>query len=366
MRSKQMAEFDSIEVLAKKIKENLDSDTDKKKISILYAFNSIGKTRLSTAFSELAEDKVLCYNAFVEDLFKWDNENYILTLDPKSWIVELIKEQGIEKNISDNFSKIINYKIEPEFNLIKGEVTFNIASGDDTSESNIKISKGEESMFIWSIFYTILETAIDALNTEEDKRTTPAFNNFEYIIIDDPVSSIDDNKIVTMAIQLIETVHSSKNNKLKFLITTHHALFYNVFFNSFRETKEYKPYKCVLSRDGKKLKLEDQRDDSPFGYHFVVKDEIQKAIETNTVKKYHFNLFRNLLEKTANFLGYNNWADCILGDNKNECIKLLNLNSHSKLSDLEYRELSDEDKILFQKTFNEFIKEFKWKVENVK
>src|SRR3989344_2036154 len=138
-----MAEFDSIEVLAEKIKENLDSNTDKKKISILYAFNSIGKTRLSTAFSELAEDKVLCYNAFVEDLFKWDNENYILTLDPKSWIVELIKEQGIEKNISDNFSKIINSKIEPEFNLSKGEITFNIVSGYDGAKSNIKISKGE-------------------------------------------------------------------------------------------------------------------------------------------------------------------------------------------------------------------------------
>src|SRR3989338_10822127 len=132
-----MAEFDSIEAVAGKIKENLDSDANKKMISILYAFNSTGKTRLSTTFTELANDnKVLCYNAFVEDLFKWDNENYILSLDPKSWIVKLIKEQGIEKNISDNFSKIINSKIEPEFNLIKGEVTFNIASGDDTSESN--------------------------------------------------------------------------------------------------------------------------------------------------------------------------------------------------------------------------------------
>ena len=150
-----MAEFDSIEAVAGKIKENLDSDANKKQISILYAFNSTGKTRLSTAFTELANnDNVLCYNAFVEDLFKWDNENYILSLDPKSWIVKLIKEQGIEKNIIDNFSKIINSKIEPEFNLSKGEITFNIVSGDDSAKSKIKISKGEESMFIWSIFYT--------------------------------------------------------------------------------------------------------------------------------------------------------------------------------------------------------------------
>lgn len=357
-----MTEFDSIKVLAEKIKEDLDSNTDKKKILILYAFNSIGKTRLSTAFSELAEDKVLCYNAFVEDLFKWDNDNYVFTLDPKSWLVKLINEQGLEKDIIDNFSKLINSKIEPSFNLTKGEITFNITSGDDTSQSNIKISKGEESMFIWAIFYTILETAIDALNTEGDKRTTPAFNNFEYIIVDDPVSSIDDTKIITMAINLIDTIHSSKNKKLKFFITTHHALFYNVFFNSFKKNNEYKFYANILSKNDAKLNLENQGD-SPFGYHFVVKDEIQKAINTNSIKKYHFNLFRSLLEKTANFLGYKDWVDCISDDNKKEFIRLLHLNSHGKLSDLEYREVSNGDKILFQKIFNDFIKEFKWKVE---
>ncbi len=360
MMSTQMAEFNSIETVAGKIKENLDSDANKKQISILYAFNSTGKTRLSTAFTGLAnDDKVLCYNAFVEDLFKWDNENYILTLDPKSWIVELIKEQGIEKNISDNFSKIINSKIEPEFNLSKGEITFNIVSGDDDAKSNIKISKGEESMFIWSIFYTLLETAIEELNiTEEGNRSTERFNELEYVIIDDPVSSIDDNRIITMTLELIEIIKGSNNNKLKFLITTHHALFYNILFNSFKKNKEYK---YILSKDGTKLKLEN-KDDSPFGYHFLVIDEIQKAIKNNAIQKYHFNLFRGLLEKIANFLGYNEWQDCVLGDNKQECIKLINLNSHGKLSDLEYKELSNEEKALFQKTFDEFIKGFKWRV----
>lgn len=355
-----MTEFESIEDVAKQIKNTLDSNSDKKKISILYAFNTTGKTRLSNAFIELAEEKVLCYNAFVEDLFNWDNENYVLNFDSNSWLLRLIKEQGIEKNIIENFTRITNSKIEPFFDLNNGEITFNIATGDDSSKSNIKISKGEESIFIWSIFYTILESVIDSLNTKEDERTTQEFNNLEYIIVDDPVSSIDDTKLISMALQLIDIIKSSNNNKLKFLITTHHALFYNVLSNSLK--KENKTNKFILTKEGNKLKLDNQYNDTPFGYHFVVKNEIQKAISDNNIKKYHFNLFRTILEKTANFLGYNEWGDCITGDRKSECIRLLNLNSHSKLSDLEYRELSAEDKTLFKKTYSDFIEKFNWKV----
>ncbi|UOD35856.1 hypothetical protein DSN97_03585 [Deferribacteraceae bacterium V6Fe1] len=101
--------------------------------------------------------------------------------------------------------------------------------------------------------------------------------------------------------------------------------------------------------------------DSPFGYHLIIKDEIQNAINTGNIKKYHFNLFRSLLEKTANFLGYNNWADCIKDENRLESTKVLNLYSHDRLSDLENKELSKESKQLFIDTFNGFLKEYKWK-----
>jgi len=358
-----MDEFESIEDLAKIIKNDFDSDSNKKKITLLYAFNSVGKTRLSTAFSDLTENKVLCYNAFFEDMFSWDNEDYILTLEPNSWIVDLINEQGLENNIIDNFSKIINAKIQPDFNLRQGKVTFKIAKGDDNSQSNIKISKGEESAFIWSIFYTILETVVEALNTEKDGRTTQVFNDYEYVIIDDPVSSIDDTKLISMVIDLIQMIDISQNKNLKFLITTHHALFYNVFFNTFKQKRDYKSKFHVLTKNDTVLKLSEQRSDSPFGYHFVVKNELQKAIETNAIEKYHFNLFRSLLEKTANFLGYNEWYDCILADNKHKFARLINHYSHGKLSELEYKDLSNEDKDLFKEVFNDFIEEFKWKVE---
>lgn len=54
-----------------------------KKVQLIYAFNGVGKTRLSREFKELiapknhdeelenTKIKVLYYNAFTEDLFYW-------------------------------------------------------------------------------------------------------------------------------------------------------------------------------------------------------------------------------------------------------------------------------------------------------
>lgn len=355
-------EFNSIETLASAVKTKLDTITEKKKIVALYAFNSTGKTRLSNLITEADSDEIksLCYNAFLEDMFVWDNENYILSFNRNSWIIKLVIEQGLENDIISNFKDIIQSNIEPAFDFLEGFVTFKLATGDDTSVTNIKISKGEESMFVWSVFYTVLETVINVLNDRVEDRTTGIFNDLQYIVIDDPVSSIDDTKIITMTIKLIETIKLYENNRVQFLVTTHHALFYNIFVNSFKKDKRYnfKPYN--LSKDNGLFILSKQ-DDSPFSYHLFVKKLIQNAITVNGIEKYHFNLFRNLLEKTSNFLGYNSWTECFSGESKQEVIRLLNLYSHSKLADLEPRGLSAEDKDLFQKIFNTFIQDFKWK-----
>jgi hypothetical protein len=364
-----MTEFNNITEVSEEIKAKLDSSSNKKKVITLYAFNGTGKTRISNEFTVLNnsdnEDnepkiKVLCYSAFLEDLFSWNNENYTLSFASHSWEAKLIKDQGLEKNIIENFQKILNTKTEPFFDLEKGKIRFNIPSGDDKSKTNIKISRGEESIFIWSIFQTILETVINELNVNENNRSTDLFNDLEYIIIDDPVSSIDDTRIITLAMEITQLLESCKEeNNFKFLITTHHPLFYNVLMNFFKRDNECKDFKYILSKNNSKLELEDLGD-SPFGYHLLVKDEIKNAIETENIQKYHFNLFRGLLEKTANFLGLSNWDNCINGENKNEFIRLLNLYSHNKLEPMEYRDVSDKDKALFKKQFTEFIENFKY------
>jgi hypothetical protein len=408
-----MTDFTTIEELATGIQSKLHTNQPKKKVLAMYAFNATWKTRLSNLLSVKTENweetdewetwsekiKTLCYNAFVEDMFVWDNENFVLKFNPNSWIMKLVIEQGLEIEIINNFKDIVNnqdIKLEPSFDFTSWEVSFQIASGDDTSTTNIKISKGEESVFIWCVFYTLVESAITELIIKKENRSTDIFDDLETIIIDDPVSSIDDTRIIMVAVKLVELIKSDHIDKhlqttkyaleqqefwpeyikdrlielrsenyeelsLKFLLTTHHALYYNVLVNSFRQEKRSWNFNSFsLSRDNNIYKLVEQWD-SPFSYHLAVKELIQKAIHDDTIEKYHFNLLRALLEKTANFLGYENRYDCIIWDNKQESTRLLNLYSHSKLSDLEANELSDRDKILFQEAFELFIDTFSWK-----
>lgn len=353
-----MNEFDSIELVANEIKRKLNLE---KNIILLYAFNSTGKTRISTLIQNAETDEeVLCFNAFMEDLFTWNNNEFVFKIE-KNWIIELIDELEIEGNIVDNFKNIIDSKLEPKFDLKKGQVTFKMATGDNNYDENIKISRAEESIFKWSIFYTILSTAIECLSESKDERLSNKFDNLKYIIIDDPVSSIDDSKIITLGIQIYNLINSYKGESdLKFIITTHHSLFYNVLYNSFGRSK-----RCIYNTLRKKDKkyLIEYQNDSPFGYHLIVKKEIDRAICEDDVKKYHFNLFRCLLEKTAYFLGYNKWENCIINDNETttqEIIRLINLYSHDTLSELDYKELIQSEKELFIKIYNNFIKEFKW------
>src|SRR5699024_63390 len=73
--------------------------------------------------------------------------------------------------------------------------------------------------------------------------------------------------------------------------------------------------------------------DHPFSYHLFLLSEINKAIQTNQIKKYHFNFLRNILEKTSTFLGYPHWEDLLENSEENAMKQLskriINLSSHS-------------------------------------
>ena len=107
--------------------------------------------------------------------------------------------------------------------------------------------------------------------------------------------------------------------------------------------------------------IELNNNETPFGYHLILKNEIKKAIEDNTIKRYHFNLMRNLLEKTAHFLGYVSWKDLINEDEKDAYIKRINLYSHSNHSALEVKELESYEKEFLRRIYEKFISEYKWK-----
>ncbi len=325
-----------------------------KKVQLIYAFNGTGKTRLSKEFQDLIcgnsestegiyeEDrkrKFLYYSAYTEDLFYWDNDlenNTELKLkiqnnDFTKWI---LKEQGKENDILDNFRKYIcNDKLMPNFNKDYDEVTFSFQRGDDTTSENIKISKGEESLFIWCVFYSMFAQVIEELNNPEEERDSEQFDDLEYIFIDDPVSSLDENHLIALAVDLATLIKSSESD-LKFIITTHNPLFFNVLFNEF---KNEKCKKYILKKyEDDSFELENQNNDSPFSYHLFLKKELEKVIESGEINKYHFNYLRNILEKTATFLGREKWSELLPRNLENKTnpyeTRIINILSHSSYS----------------------------------
>lgn len=360
-----MEEYGSLAEIAQKIKNS------NKKVTLLYAFNATGKTRLSMEFKNLVNEPkddevikhVVYYNAFTEDLFSWDNDlendnERKLKLNKNSSFIELIERQGKENEIAERFKEFTSSKIEPNINTSTGEITFSLPTGDEESVENIKISKGEESIFIWTVFFVLMETIVAELNIDGiSDRSTDEFNTIQYIYIDDPISSLDDNHAIDIALELKHIIDSSKNENLHFIISTHHSLFYNVLHTEMSKAKKF----WLSKNEDKYLIIELANNETPFGYHFMLKDELKRAIENNTIKRYHFNLMCNLLEKTAHFLGYDSWKDLINEEDKDSYIKRMNIYSHSNHSALETKELEQHEKEFLKRIYEKFISEYKWK-----
>lgn len=398
-----------------------------KKVQLIYAFNGSGKTRLSRAFkefvapknngaqnddeAELSRDKILYYSAFTEDLFYWDNDLEAdsepkLKIQPNTftdWLITLLKDLGEDGNIIANFQRYTGSNATPVFNeeykkKIKDfnekeveitipaflEIIFQVAdsspersnptsdSADDGSPvaqgqyKAIKISKGEESNFIWSVFFTLLQQVVSTLDEPNvGDRVTDKFNNLEYVFIDDPVSSLDDSHLIALAVDLAGLIKRSSfsNGKgLKFVVTTHSPLFYNVLHNELnndlrRENQDGTSSWIYKRGQSEKYLLKKKADgrfelltsnDHPFSYHLFLLTELRSAVRDGQIKKYHFNFLRNILEKTATFLGYLRWED-LLEKNVDGvpdpfANRILNLSSHSAHSGDEIAEVEDSDK----------------------
>ena len=331
-----------------------------KKVQLIYAFNGVGKTRLSREFKELiaktdseedgdSKNKVLYYNAFTEDLFYWDNDldkdvDRKLVIQDNSFTDWILREEGKEKDIAAHFEHYTNSKTTPRYSPDFSEVTFYIPGQGDPETNKIKISKGEESNFIWCIFYSMLEAVIKELNEPKANRSTDRFDDLQYIFIDDPVSSLDENHLIELAVDLANLVKGSKS-ELKFIITTHSPLFFNVLFNEFKNGLKY----ILIKPEDNMYKLQIQENDSTFAYYLYILEELKNAIAMNSIKKYHFNFLRNILEKSATFLGYPQWGEMLKELDDKYSARLINLASHSSLSTDESAILTDEDKDIIKK-----------------
>lgn len=331
-----------------------------KKVQLIYAFNGTGKTRLSREFKllvapknngsegedeadqlELSRTRILYYNAFTEDLFYWDNDLSLdakpkLRIQPNSFTDWILKDQGQDRNIITNFQRYAGQKLTPHFSEDFAEVTFTLERGDNERSGNLKASKGEESNFIWSIFYTLLDQVIGTLNVAEpDNRDTRQFDRLEYVFIDDPVSSLDENHLIELAVNLAGLIKTSQS-ELKFVITTHNPLFYNVLYNELGLNKNGKREGCYLlecSENGTfDLSVKYGDSNKSFSYHLHLKQTIEQAIAADQIQRYHFTLLRNLYEKTASFLGYPQWSELLPDDKQTYLNRIIQFTSHSTLS----------------------------------
>lgn len=357
-------------------------DTDKK-VQLIYAFNGVGKTRLSREFKELVspkneegeeeerKTKIIYYNAFTEDLFYWDNDldedrNRKIIIRPNNFTNWVLKDQGQEQNIITHFQHYTNDKLTPRFNeeyTIKdnngkdivvppySEIKFSFERGNENEEKNIKISKGEESCLIWCVFYSLLEQVVETLNIPEPaERETDQFDELEYVFIDDPVSSLDENHLIELAVNIAELIKKSSLSNLKFVITTHNPLFYNVLYNELDLKKKNKKGNecCYLlnKEDDGTYELDGKLGDSnkSFSYHLHLMQILQDAVDNNSIEKYHFMLLRNLYEKTANFLDYPQWSDLLPDDKKTYYNRIIQFTNHSTLSNESIPEPTEPEK----------------------
>ena len=174
-----MEQFNNLRQLAQELKNRLM----KKKIILLYAYNGVGKTRLSVEFKNLGkiegQSDTLYFNAFTEDLFSWDNDldrdsERVLKMNLYSTFLSGAKEYALEDKIRRFWSRFsdIDFRIDYD----EGSISFSrdmIPKEEEDPQGeieeapnqgtidNIKISRGEETIFIWCFFLAIVQLVLD-------------------------------------------------------------------------------------------------------------------------------------------------------------------------------------------------------------
>lgn len=368
----------------KEVAENIINDD--KKLTLMYAFNATGKTRLSMTFKEqldppketsdyvgLGNKRVLYFNSFTEDLFTWENdldndEHRYLMYKNDTAFGKYIDEQSVDQRINEKFRSLVSSDIFVKFERI--ENTDNMGIKFFRGDKVIKISRGEERLFTWCVFMIITENIVSDLKEDKDNNDN---NSIDYIYIDDPVSSLDETYTIAAALDLADLVKDSvlktekekKDGKsLKFIISTHHALFFEVLSNSFKKINSKTVNileKNIGDAEGYVIK---GANNSPFSYHNYI---IKKINDTSydDLSKYHFNLMRNLLEKTALFLGYSDYQTLIPeeSNDRSKFLKLLNEYSHGTHPDSESYMLHNDEKNLFREKFKEFKETYHWHIQ---
>lgn len=366
--------YQSLRTLVIRLRDDLNNPTKPTQLVLLYAYNRTGKTRLSMEFKDRGKRQnngiadTLYFNAYTEDLFTWENDlagdaARHLRLNPDSAFFNGLKDLALEETIAGYLSRYADFDFDIDYETWK--VTFRKGEAED-----IKISRGEQNIFIWCLFMAICERMLDGhLSYQSNK----------YLYIDDPISSLDDNNAISVACDLAKLLRRAATRKdqngapapIKVVFSSHHALFFNVMCNEIGRAKEGEPKvthkRYFLHRpNGDGAFTLRTTEDTPFFHHVATLAELQRAADPDTGKLYtfHFNALRSIMEKTASFFGHTHISFCLqtLAEEEDTALynRALQLLSHGQYAIYEPTEMGDDNKDLFRRLLRDFINTFKF------
>jgi hypothetical protein len=364
--------FPEIDKLAKRLRDELGANSATQCL-LLYAYNGTGKTRLSMEFKEKGKTgegvrDTLYFNAFTEDLFTWDNDldgdsERVLRMNTDSQFFAGLAELEMDTRIQEYLRRYADFEFAIDYDsatvrFSREQVvqTNNRGVIETTTETvdNIKVSRGEENLFIWCFFLAVAQLALDGAE---------AYKWVKYLYIDDPISSLDDNNTIAVACDLAGLL--KKTMEIKSVVSSHHGLFYNVLCKELAGVK-HKQYFLHRGRKASAYTLR-KTDETPFFHHVAMLEELQRAIDSNVIHTYHFNTLRTLFEKTASFLGYEDFKRCIHGLDNDEALfnRALNLFSHGGYSIYDPREMGEDNRELFKRVFAAFVARYQFEIPNL-
>lgn len=205
----------------------------KENIILIYAFNATGKTQLSVEYKNLTKDPEsgshagVYYNAYSEDLFVWNNDEENDNANIRLEVVHsslsqfhsflIVKPELLKEKLALYIPKY-HFRFNTYESPEKGiqSITFSLGEGGKP----IKISRGEERIFVWCFFLALFE--IDAWTGKQDT----------HFFIDDPVSSLDDHNIFITAQSIFNLIESNLEKRI--IISTHHIGLFSILFDWLR------------------------------------------------------------------------------------------------------------------------------------
>lgn len=335
----------------------------KENIILIYAFNAVGKTRLSIAYKDLTKDEEgnhsgVYFNAYSEDLFIWENDEendnadmrLVVRFSSLSRFHSLLNENAVREKLTP-YKPHYDFKFTFDEDYRNARIKF-VSFFEEGSDRPIKISRGEERIFIWCFFLALFE--VEGL---ADVQTSHFF-------IDDPVTSLDDHNLFVTAFTIYDLIEQQFNDR-KIIVATHHVGLFSILFDNLlkgEKSSKYKPHTkpLILSEKRGELTLEACNKDV-FLYHLRLLQVLKQAEDTDSVRAYHFVLLRQVLENVASFLGTGRVGHVLeeIGvENVGPDSQIINTLSHKNIYFYETDELVPDNKALFSELLQKLMDKY--------